>query len=257
MQMNQRLVTTLKAPAVVAAMLATVALSVGSAQAAVITSLGVDADTDAEWRTTTTVKPTAFDPNGDNIYGNDGYYFGYSDLGAANDNIEAGNIKQSNPTYISSITPSGNFFVSDAYVNFDDPAATPGAAVADVNGALYYNSGTKFSFTVSEATEFVLTVVIGSNPGSGGPTGISVVQTAGSGSGSATNNSLPTAVLGEYAFFNIDAAAGDSFNVNITASSSTGITGIAFEDTFIPEPASLALLGLGGLLIAGRNRRPA
>jgi len=34
-----------------------------------------------------------------------------------------------------------------------------------------------------------------------------------------------------------------------------GLTGLTIDYTLIPEPASLALLGLGGLLIAGRNRR--
>jgi len=32
---------------------------------------------------------------------------------------------------------------------------------------------------------------------------------------------------------------------------------VSLEQSLIPEPASLVLLGLGGLLIAGRNRRPA
>jgi len=222
------------------------ALFAGSANAATIVSLGVDTSTGADWRTSTTTKSSAFDPDGDNIYGSDGYYIGYSALGAANLNVEQALVDT--PAYISGITSAGSFFASDAYENIDNPAAS-----GEINGALYYSSGTKLSFSVTQNTEFILTVLVGEGS-SDGVSSITINQTAGTGSGTATNSGFTLAADSpEYVFFNIIAANGDAFDVDIVASSTQGITGIAFEA--IPEPSSFALtmVALGGVLL--RRRR--
>lgn len=223
---------------------------IGSAQAATVSYLGLDTTTGADWRTASTAKSATFDVDGDNIYGTDGYFMGFTALGAANSNIETGRTKSDVPSYISSLASGGAFFVSDNYVNFDDPTG-PGEG----NGALYYNTGTKFTFTVDQATEFVLTVLIGQNAGGGAPTSITINQTTG-GSATATTGTLSgTSSEADYAFFSIDAAAGDVFDVDIVASNSTGITGVAFDTVVIPEPATgaMALIGLG--VMASRRRR--
>lgn len=231
----------------------TTAMLTGSASAATITLLGQDNTTGANWRTTTTAKSATFDPNGDNIYGNDGYFVGQTDLGAPNSNIETGRFIQSNPTYVSSIASGGAFFVSDNYIDFDNASLTPGASVTDVNGALYYNSGVKFTFDLSADSNFVLAVLVGLNPGSGTPTEITLDQTVG-GSATATA-SAPSGDFDRYVFFEIDGVAGDTFTVSTTSDSDSGISGIAFETVPIPEPSSTALLGLGGLALILRRRK--
>ena len=217
----------------------------GTTYAATITSLGADLTTGADWRTATTAKSSTFDPNGDDIYGSDGYRIGYSALGAANTAGELSMVQT--PSYVSSLSSVLPFFASNTYVDIDNPMAA-----GDINGGLYYGNGAKFNFTVSQATEFVLTVLIGQNTGGPVPTSISVNQTVG-GAATATNNSFGNSAAADYIFFNIDAAAGDKFEVRIVSSNTAGITGVGFE--IVPEPASLALLSLGGLMVAGRRRK--
>lgn len=224
-----------------------------NSNAASIAFLGSDGTTAANWRTTTTIKSSTFDPNGDNAYGTDGYYFG---SGPNTGNTTTPTVLLSSPSYVSSITTSGLFYSTAPYTNFDNPTLPIGSSVADVKGGLYYNNGTKFSFTVGSATEFILTVMWGGNAlapdNNTTPSSISVVQTAGSGSGTATSSSLPVLNTGEYAFFRVNAAAGDSFNINIAATSLQGLTGIAFET--VPEPSAALLGGLGMLALLRRRR---
>lgn len=238
-------------------MLLSVGLGVTSvaSNAATIVSLGGENTTGGNWRTTTVAKPAAFDPNGDNVYGSDGYFFGASDA--------AGGTFQNNPTilrqdasFISDVSPSGDFFVNNTNFSFfDDPTQTPGSNVSDVRGGQWFDAGTKFSFTAAEDTEFILSVFYGGNPaGNPAPDSITIVQTAGTGGGTATNSApVDRDPDAGYAFFRITAAAGDEFNVDITGGGTTGLTGLGFEA--VPEPSSLALLGLGGLAMFSRRRR--
>lgn len=223
-----------------------IAALVTSFHAATIASLGVDTTTDADWRTASTTKTSAFDPNGDNIYGSDGYFVGYSAVGAANTNTELS--LSANPSYISSITSFSPFFASDAYANIDNPQAA-----GEINGALYYNAGTKFSFTMSSNTAFVLGVLVGDG-NSDGVSSISINQTVGTGGGTATNSGFAT-VDGsmEYVFFEISALSGDEFNVVTTvANGNQGITGLSFEA--IPEPSATLLSAVGALMLLRRRR---
>ncbi len=220
--------------------------SLGSIHAATIVSLGVDTTTGADWRTASTTKPSAFDPDGDNIYGSDGYFVGYSAIGASNTGTELTLVVT--PIYISNITSFSPFFASDSYANIDNPTAA-----GEINAALYYNAGTKFSFTVGQNTDFVLGVIVGDG-NSDGVSSITINQTVG-GSGTATNAGFSTVDgVVEYVFFNISALAGDEFNVVTTvANGNQGISGLTFDA--IPEPSGFALtmVALGGFLL--RRRR--
>lgn len=247
--------------AFIAAVIVAWGASIGSAPAATITFLGEDSTTGANWRTTSVSKLSTFDPNGDNVYGSDGYYFGGSAITGGAGGTPTPTVYTSAPSYIATIAPGGSFYVSNAYLDFDDPTAAVGSAVNDINGGLYYNAGTKFSFDVSADTEFVVAVLIGGNvPTNSSPTGISISQTAGTGSGTASATSIPALAIGEYVFFGIDAAAGDSFAVDIDATGKQGIVGLGFEAVTVPvpEPGSLAILVAGGLsggLLLRRQRR--
>lgn len=218
---------------------------IGSAQAATITALGSENSTGPDWRTTSVVKSSTFDPNGDNAYGSDGYYLGEGSGSTPN-------VLQLLPSYVSGVSTSGAFWAGGAYIDLDDPSQPIDTSVTNVNAGLYYNTGTKISFTVSSAQRFVLTVIIGGEQGRNAPPDVTLVQTAGSGSGSDSVTGLAN-VVGTYVFFDVDAAAGDSFDVNLPSASSTqGVSGIAFET--VPEPSSLALMGLGGLCVLRRRR---
>jgi hypothetical protein len=164
-----------------------------TANAATITFLGNDTTTGANWRTTTTTKPDAFDPNDDNAYGNDGYLVGYGTSATAT----VSSYKQT-PSYLSSLTYniSTPYYTHSPYFDYDNPTQPIGTSVSDINSGTWYKSGTGnnpnlnvFSFTVGTATKFVLTVLYGVSDNNA-PNSITVVQTAGSGSGTATSTGL-------------------------------------------------------------------
>lgn len=225
---------------------------VSTTHAATITSLGSDTTTGADWRTAGVAKPSTFDPNGDNIYGSDGYFMGTYPGSNGFDTT----ILQSTPSFLSSVStaysiPTTNkYYSSSAYSFFDDPTSA-----GDVRGTLFYSNEAHFTFTVGQAADFVLTVLVGTN-GSDSPSSVTVNQTAGSGSGTATFNFSGNNSVSEYAFFDISASSGDVFEVVKSGGSGDGITGIAFESSVaIPEPASLAMGLMGLTLIAARRRR--
>lgn len=230
-KMGEKEMTTRRHAEVFVYVLLAVGFMAGTAQSATVTYLGLDSTTGPAWRTTTVSKSGVFDPNGDNAYGSDGYYFG-TNLDGETTSTTA-KMVELEPAYISSLANSGSFYVKvSAYQHFDAPGQPIGTSVADIAGGLFYSSGTKFTFTVTSDANFVLAVLIGrGNPAA--PSSITVTQTAGSGSGTATTDSAPT--LGpSYAFFNIVASVGDSFEVDIVAGSNAGITGLGFEEVADP-----------------------
>ncbi len=223
--------------------------------AATITYLGADETTNAEWRTTSVAKPSAFDPNGDNAYGSDGYSVLATGHALATDLTSA--------PYISSVTrPAGQRFFSGTPL-FDDPAQPIGTPSDVGTGLIYPNNGGAsplgvLRFSLAQSATFVITIPLGGSSAAHRPAGMSlrVDQTTG---GSATTSASSVPALGgvDYVFFQVEGSAGDAFDIVIGGGNGAeAIAGVAFESAApIPEPSAFALFGVGGLALLLRRRR--
>jgi hypothetical protein len=231
----------------VTAMLAA-ATFVGSASAATITYVGGQSNVEAltndpavGWRNASTAKP--LDIDGDNVVGTDGYDF------AGNSAV------QSLPAYVASVVNSGGHNDKNRGL-VDDPTDPSGA---DIGTGWNGNGGQTIVFQGSDlaATTLRLAVLYDSTWSLAyGTQTLTLTQTVG-GSDSVTTPVLTLAGDGlDIVFFDLTGIQdGDTFRVhsNKVSISWSQITGVAF-DTPIPEPASLALIGLGGLVIARRRK---
>ena len=220
---------------------------------ATIDYVGYDETTLADWRTTSVVKPAAFDPNGDNAYGTDGYFVFYGTDGslytgspATGDEgaMHGSPVAISDlPDYISSVEigSSINYQVS-SYVNsdLDDPSQPIGADVADFDktnwafattsaNGLYDNV---FTITLAQDATFMLNVITGTDgaPYYAGATGVMVT----SGSVSAKSGDIINANDGnpDHTFFQLSGKQGDTFTVACMSSidgTVPTVTGIGFE----------------------------
>jgi uncharacterized repeat protein (TIGR03806 family) len=207
--------------------------------AAEIVYLGGDTNSQTNWRTASFNKPAAFDPDGDNVYGDDGYYAVKATIGA-NPGVDS-----SLPAYVSAITNNGSTFCSASYPSWDSPTLPVGASVTDRRYGLIFGSFTPLNFTLAAARKFVLTIPVGGNLATHYPTSLSVVQTAG-GSASASATNLPVLqnpVQVSYLFFQIEGAAGDRFQININGGdiANLSIGGLAWE-TISPSVAGAGLV---------------
>lgn len=205
-----------------------------TAQAATITYLGSDVDTHAAWRSTDVAKTAAFDPNGDNAYGTDGYH-----------TFNGSGLVSAPPTYITNLNDGPNTFSGSAYPDMDNPAAPIGVAVADVDAGVFFGiNDTNFNFELAEDSEFVLTIILGGNHNQNRPTGITLTQTVG---GAATASATPWTESNptndgtqgvDYLFFKVTGVAGDVFNIQPSGTDVNveAISGVAFEA--VPEPSA-------------------
>ncbi|MBL7134093.1 MAG: PEP-CTERM sorting domain-containing protein [Phycisphaerae bacterium] len=216
-----------------------------SANATTITYLDQDTSTGANWRTNTTLKAPALDPNGDNAYGSDGYYM----------LTVTSAIVISTPSYIVEDPTHNGLKWANAGPSFDDPTQSIGAAVSNVNAGLIYNPGASpiVSFSVDEAASFVLTIVLAGSTAGHRPTALSVTQVVGGAATDSADSLSSIASTPAYLFFLVDAQAGDAFNVVTSGTSQHGISGVAFEA--VPEPATMSLLAIGGLGVLLKRRR--
>ena len=229
---------------------ATAALVAGTADAATITYVGVHtnvetfADNPADgWRNASTAK--LFDADGDNVIGTDGYDF----VGSST--------VISLPAYVASATTSGGHNDNNRGL-VDNPLDPSGADIGlgwNGNGSttLVFQGGTLAAETLRLAVLHDGTWNLGQ-----GTQTFTLTQTAGTGSDSVTTPTLTLAGDGlDVAYFDIAGIQdGDTFSLTRTGVSIPWrhLAGVAF-DTVIPEPSSLALLGLGGLMMIKRRRR--
>jgi hypothetical protein len=246
----------------------TLALFVGSTcSAAIITFTGADPNV-ASWRTPTVPKP--LDPNGDNIYGTDGYVMFTavpSGLPATLDRT-SGNpftfgqpggpvrtlIQQ--PVYVSAFTPASGFnFVqtSTTFTRIDNPTA-PGtlmqSGVGSENGQ--NSQSTLFSFTVNNNVPRTFAVGLFFNNSTSTMAQAGIIDTA-TGIGPPLQQRTGVQAL----FFSINGATpGEQFSVVATGAPNGrwDITGITF-DTAIPEPTTLGGCAAATLVFLWLGRR--
>lgn len=229
----------------IAIALAATALT-GSTFAAVV-AVGTDTTTGANWRTAAALET-------DNEYGTDGYViYGIDAADAVFSNPYAFDKDQVVlPTGITGVTTStvqmwsgnGNFGTMEDPGNGNVITNTP---LAVLLGA----TSTTNTFTISRdaGVSFRLTLL----NASGDNANVTYNNTVDDGSGGVLQSSPHTANGLHYHVFDISAGSSDVM-VTTWAGNHFSLTGLAF-DNVVPEPTSLALLGLGGLLIARRRRR--
>ena len=223
----------------------------GSASAAVV-AVGTDSTTGAQWRTNAALE-------GDNEYGTDGYViYGIDDADGQFRNPYTFNADQvALPAGITNVATNANRMWSGNgnFGQMQDPGngnvATNTPLLVVLNGL----TSSTYTITRDPGVSFRLTLLNASGDGSNAK----YDNTVDDGSGGVLQTSTHSANGLHYHVFDISAG---SSNVVVTTSvvntagpgaGHFGLTGLAF-DNVIPEPGSLALLGLGGLLIARRRR---
>jgi hypothetical protein len=249
-------------------------LAVVSAQSALgstISYLGLDTTTNAGWRTTTTTKTASYDPDGDNVYGSDGYFVAYH--GTAGGGYPADAMLKL-PSYLSSVssprtsltgangTTKGTYYSSD-YAAIDNPSLLSGSSVSDLaaTGVFQGNPNSAASvemFDISLASDatFVLALILGTHNDLTHEVN-SVTITSSTGVTLTESVSTIAAKSAEYMFFTLSGAAGETFTISMTGNGNTpSCTGIAFEAA-TPEPSTNAMLisALAGLLAYGWRKR--
>lgn len=248
--------------------------SAGARASVMVTAVGVDTTTQAGWRTTTVVKPFAINNGGvglQNVYGKDGYLTmattlaDYSGDHAVNGLSAAeaitGNAAttaagmsalSSLPSWvtIAAVGTGWNWYNNWNAMLFDDPTLPPGTSVADLSaGNSYKSAGDGDFFTLTFGANAPGKIRIGFvdiwHP---------ISMTLSGASSTATQVEGDAGAL-RYVFFDVQDAAGQTLTLSLDVSSQNNYGMSAFTFDVIPEPSSVALLGLGGLLLWRRRSR--
>ena len=231
----------------------------GSATAAVV-AVGEDTTTLGNWRTAAALQP-------DNEYGTDGYVlYGINEA----DGVFTAGYNASSLT--TAAVASNSQVVLPSYIGdiaFSLPAAggygmwsgngntgqiqDPGNGNAPTNTPMMVNGADPYTFTFTRQTSdaFILTIILNDVDGQDYTWNTNVnAGSAGSDVIFGTTDNGPN-----NATYHVYEVGAGSDNIVVTTDSSGfpgRVVGFAFDP--IPEPSSLALLGLGGLLVARRRR---
>ena len=221
------------------------------------------------WRTTDV--PKALDPDGDNIYGTDGWIRPTGEFRPTGGKVDPSYCTVSYIglggwySYSTGQLPSGpGGFLDDALLSGPDPVADVEAGreekIGTVNDMVQIDVTEDGSFRLGVMTDFIY-----SYAGAGveaGPTSVRVRKTIGGNDDSGMIAVPVRNTLADWMFFDIiDAVAGDQFIVSIESFTNpwgwSQISHLSF-DTIpagapIPEPAGLGLLGVA--LLAVRRKR--
>lgn len=238
----------------------------GSGRAAVITyqgaymdggSLNNDGADLPGWRSTDSSKPAGLDPDGDEALGSDGWYLN-----------DGSSVVGQIPSYITSIVTDGAVTMyrnsgNNQHVKLDDPDLAIAANVTDEEYGVFYTKDNDnydrndlfYSVTLAEDSTFLMGVI---TDGYGDTDQQADTITAQDGSGNSAGASVAVNNRqADFYVFEVAGSAGEVIDVYIAGDSWKiyNSAGLTFEA--VPEPGTLALLGLGGLgvLLRRRSRR--
>ncbi|MEP4076589.1 PEP-CTERM sorting domain-containing protein [Haloferula sp.] len=227
-----------------------------------------------DFRSTSVAK--SFDVDGNDEYGTEGTFFlGNGTLGNNQGwNAGGGNHVSTGATWVTSYDPGAQFASisnqnATTYGPFDDPALSGitvanrgNTAIAVAVGGGVGNWAEVMTFTVDATVPATFRIGIlsgtqGTADGRWDPTGLRL-SVDGDPATERLGLALTSGSTPGWVFFDVDmnGETSGTFSIegqNRLAGQGTAISGIVFD--VIPEPSSVALLGLGCLALLGRRRR--
>lgn len=264
----------------------------GSASAATIAFVGKANDTvggntataQANFRSTDVLK--AYDLDGNDVYGTDGYKFWGTSNNSQDTSSETKGTLTQLPSYITSITPAGINGIpanpagswSSAQAGFgrmDDPTLTPGLGVANIDSGVLFK---KYDGAVVPYTQDLINIVLASDTTfrigitqvSGdkqkgqqlilGGVAVDTLPQADGGTPSGTGTAVNNYDRFDIYLFDVTGTAGETITLQglnavngAGGGDQVGIGGVTF-DSVVPEPTSLAVLSFGALSLLRRRR---